>query len=81
MQRLLIATPGAGCTDRHRQWSGRATGLAVEPRDLADFAVYYRTGGLVLAGSDIFNTTGLPWVYHRLLALLTVPLALLSCQW
>ncbi len=77
MRRLLIALPvvmaalivAASGADGQLVWPWNP--------DLADFAVYYRTGGLVLAGSDIFDTTGLPWVYPPFAALLTVPLALL----
>jgi alpha-1,2-mannosyltransferase len=44
---------------------------------MIDLEVYRRTGSLVLAGQDIFNADGLPWIYPPFAALLTVPLALI----
>ncbi|MBA3020398.1 glycosyltransferase 87 family protein [Propionicimonas sp.] len=46
-----------------------------DPR-MVDFEVYRRTAELVLAGADIFNVDGLPWVYPPFAAVLAVPLAL-----
>lgn len=45
------------------------------PAGMIDLEVYRRTGSLVLAGGDIFNADGLPWIYPPFAALLAVAFA------